>query len=502
VTYLNAATVAQLDPRVAVPTYDRTALNVGIVHLGVGGFHRSHQEIYLDAVAAAGATDWGVCGVGLLPQDAEARDSAHAQDGLYALTTTAPDGTHTVRVVGTLVRYLYAPDDPAAVLTVLTDPSTKIVTLTITEGGYGIDDATGDFSPHDELTRLDLAGAVTPHSAFGYLAEALRLRRNRGIAPFTVLSCDNLQGNGHVAKKALVSFSRLRDAELADWIDTAVRFPCCMVDRITPVPTVETRQALHDEYGIDDRWALGSESFIQWVVEDDFPTGRPDLASVGVQLVPDVVPYELMKLRLLNAAHQAMSYPGLLEGQTWVHDVCRDPLFVNFLRRFWEQEAIPTLLPVPGVNLSVYCDQLVKRFASEAVRDTLARQVVDASDRLPKFLVPVLRHQLDSEGPIGGCVLVIAAWSLWLERGLGPDGGVITDRRARDLLRLVAEEPARPGALLEFSPVFGELAASARLRGAYLATRAALKARGPRDTIAALLRAPAEEDPGGWLTLP
>jgi mannitol 2-dehydrogenase len=487
VTELKAATIDRLDPRVAIPAYDRSALRVGIVHFGVGGFHRSHQQVYLDAIAAGGETSWGVCGVGLLPPDAAARDAAHAQDGLYVLTSSAPDGTQQSRVIGTLIRYLFAPDDPAAVLEVLTAASTRIVSLTITEGGYGINDTTGEFDPHDELTLLDLAGAEQPHSAFGYLTEALRRRRDEGTAPFTVLSCDNIQANGHAARKAVVSFARARDPQLADWIDATVSFPSCMVDRITPVPTADTRRALRDEYSIEDRWALRSESFIQWVVEDSFPAGRPDLASVGVQLVPDVEPYELMKLRLLNASHQAMSYLGLLDGQTWVHEVCRDPLFVTFLRRYMEKEAIPTLRPVPGVNLPAYCDQLIERFASEAVRDTLARLAVDASDRLPKFLIPVLRHQLAAGGPIDCCVLVLAAWSRYLEGGLGENARTITDRRVGELLPLVAQERTRPGALLEFTPVFGDLRTDRRLVTRYIAAREELGNRGSRAAIQALL---------------
>ncbi|MCP2329664.1 mannitol 2-dehydrogenase [Hamadaea flava] len=485
-TELTAATLHRLDPRVATPAYDRSALQVGIVHFGVGGFHRAHQEVYLDAIAATGETSWGVCGVGLLPQDAAARDAANAQDGLYTLTTNAPDGTQQSRVIGTLIRYLYAPDDPAAVLAVLTAASTRIVTLTITEGGYGVDDATGEFDPHDELTLRDLAGATQPHSAFGYLTEALRLRRDQGIPPFTVVTCDNIQGNGHVAKKAVVAFARARDPQLAEWIDATVSFPCSMVDRITPAPTAQTSQALRDAYAVEDRWALQSESFIQWVVEDDFPTGRPDLASAGVQVVPDVEPYELMKLRLLNASHQAMCYLGLLDGQTWVHDVCQDPLYVAFLRRYMATEGMPTLLPVPGVDLPAYCDQLIERFASEAVRDTLARLAVDGSDRLPKFLIPVLRHQLAVGGPIDCGVLVLAAWSRYLEGALLENAYAINDRRAEELRPFVARERTQPGALLEFTPVFGDLSSDPRLVARYLQFREDLVNHGARAVIQTL----------------
>jgi mannitol 2-dehydrogenase len=486
-TQLTPESLDRLDPRVRIPRYDRTALRTGVVHIGVGAFHRAHQEVYLDSVAAVGDTVWGVCGVSVLAQDRPAHDAALAQQGLYTLVTTSPDGTREAQVVGSLVRYLFAPDDPGAVLAALTDPKTRIVSLTITEGGYGVDDATGEFDPHDELTLADLAHAGTPRSVLGYLAESLRQRRDRGIAPFTVLSCDNIQGNGRVARRALTSFARTADPALANWIAANVTFPCSMVDRITPKTTDETRHAVSVEYGIDDRWPVRSESFLQWVVEDDFVAGRPDLASVGVQLVSDVEPYELMKLRLLNASHQAMSYLGILDGQTWVHEVCHDDLFVGFLRRYMDTEAIPTLPPVPGIDLPAYRDQLIERFASEAVRDTLDRQVVDASDRLPKFLIPVLRQQLEADGPIGCCVLVLAAWSRYLDLGLGNHVRPIDDRRAAELLALVAQEPDRPGALLDCTAVFGSLGTDRRLRNAYTAARGDLQRRGPRAVMSDLL---------------
>lgn len=467
-----------------VPAYDRGAVVPSVVHIGVGAFHRSHQAVYLDAVLAAGDLGWGVCGVGILPGDVRARDAARAQDGLYTLVTTDPQGRRTARVVGSLVRYLYAPDDPGAVIEILSAPSTRIVSLTITEGGYGVDDATGRFDPHDEPTREDMtSGGDTPRSAFGYLAQGLRRRRDEGLAPFTVLSCDNIQGNGRVARHALTSFVRASDPELAAWIEETVSFPSSMVDRITPVTTEETREEVRSSWGIADRWPVRSESYLQWVIEDDFPLGRPDLAAVGVQLVEDVEPYELMKLRLLNASHQAMSYLGILAGYSWVHQTCADPVFAAFLRRYMRIEAIPTLRPVPGIDLDAYCDDLLARFGSEAVRDTLERQVVDASARIPTFLLPVLREQLRAGGPIECCALVLAAWSRYLESRLAPGAAGVEDQRAGDLLAAVAREREEPGALLDYVPVFGDLGGDARLRARYLGLRAELGVRGARGVL-------------------
>ena len=486
-TQLDPTTVAALDPRVQVPPYDRAAVTAGIVHFGVGGFHRAHQAMYLDRVLAGGDLGWGVCGVGVMPQDARTRDVARAQDGLYTLVTTAPDGARTVRVVGSIVRYLYAPDDPEAVVEVLADPRTRIVSLTITEGGYGVNDATGAFEPQDALTLADLGSDAAPRSVLGYLTAGLRRRRERGVAPFTVVSCDNIQGNGQVARTALTSFARSSDPDLADWIADTVAFPSSMVDRITPVATDAGRAALATELGVEDAWPVHAEAFEQWVLEDHFPLGRPPLEKVGVQLVDDVEPYELMKLRLLNASHQAMSYLGILAGETSVHDVCRDPLFVRFLLGYMHQEAIPTLRAVPGIDLAAYCDELVARFSSEAIADTLARQVVDGSDRIPKFLLPVVADRLAAGGGIDRSALVLAAWSLYLE-GRTEAGVPVTvvDRRLDDLRRAAADERTTPGAFLGYRPVFGDLGGHPDLVRAFVRARSELDARGARGVLAAM----------------
>ncbi|QTE31041.1 mannitol dehydrogenase family protein [Pengzhenrongella sicca] len=482
-TPLDPTMLDTLDPRVQVPSYERSAATTGVVHFGVGGFHRAHEALYLDSILSNGDLSWGICGVGVMAQDAAARDAFNAQSGLYTLVTVAPDGTQNARIVGSLLHYLFAPDDPNAVVEALADPQTRIVSLTITEGGYEVNNASGVFEPTSELTLADLSSGGPPCSVLGYLTAGLRTRRDRGIPAFTVLSCDNVQGNGHVARVALTSFARALDPGLADWIMENVAFPCSMVDRITPVTTDETRRAIGAEFGIQDRWPVRSESYLQWVVEDTFPLGRPDLAAVGVQLVADVESYELMKLRLLNASHQAMSYLGLLSGHAWVHDACRDPLLVAFLRRYMTTEAIPTLSPVPGVDLGAYCDQLIARFSSEAVKDTLDRQVVDASERLPKFLLPVLREQLKRDDAIECCGLVLAAWSVYLESGLGANGRTITDQRRDALLEFVAQESGNPGALLDFAPVFGELGTNERLRTTYVNLRAALLANGAQAVL-------------------
>lgn len=485
---LNEATLGNLPASVATPEYDRNAVSVGIVHFGVGAFHRAHQAMYLDAVLARGFGDWAICGVGLLPGDRAVRDALRAQDNLYTLVTVAPDGASSARVIGSIREYLYAPDDPGAVLARLADPATRIVSLTITEGGYSIDDASGAFDPRDPLTLGDLQpGAWPPASVLGYITAGLARRREAGLPPFTVMSCDNLQGNGHVARTAMLGFAARKDPDLAAWIAEHVAFPNSMVDRITPATTDETRASVLAEFGIEDRWPIRSEAFTQWVLEDAFPTGRPPLELAGVQVVADVEPYELMKLRLLNASHQAVAYPGILAGYRLVHDACRDPLFAGFLLDYMHREAIPTLQPVPGIDLDAYCRQLIDRFGNEAVRDTLARLAFDGSDRIPKFLLPVLSRQLETGGEIRRCALVLAAWSRFLEgRDENGDPTPIDDRRAPELAEAVRAEVADPGAFLDFRPVFGDLGTNRRLRDAFVAARASLAERGARATIEAI----------------
>jgi len=500
-TTLELETLATLDPSVAVPGYDRGQIRSAIVHFGVGGFHRAHEAMYLDRILNAGSTEWGICGVGIMPFDLAMRDALAAQDDLYTLVTTSPEGTTDARVVGSIVEYLYAPDDPAAVLAKLVDPATRVVSLTITEGGYGVDDATGEFRPQDAATLADLDGTAVPRSVLGYLTAALRLRRDAGTTPFTVMSCDNIQGNGHVARTAVLGFADCVDPELGTWIAENVSFPNSMVDRITPVTTDQTRAELLERFGIEDRWPVHSESFEQWVLEDDFPLGRPPLEEVGVQLVDDVEPYELMKLRLLNASHQAMSYLGILSGATYVHEVCTDPLFTVFLRGYMHREAIPTLRPVPGIDLDAYCEQLIARFGSEAIRDTLARQVVDGSDRIPKFLLPVIREQLAAGRGIDRAVLVLAAWSVFLEgRTESGESTPAVDRRLDELRAAVAAEASDPGAFLNYAPVFGDLGSDPALREAFTRARGSLAENGARATIAALgARA---SKPGVWGGVP
>lgn len=477
---LNRSTLAHLGPNVAVPRYDPRTLTSGIVHFGVGGFHRAHQAMYIDRLLNAGqAHEWAICGVGVLSGDARMRDVFAAQNNLYTLVTRSPDGQSEARVIGAIREFLFAPDDPAAVLEKLADPATKIVSLTITEGGYGVNNATGEFDPAGPDLQHDLTQAGASRTVFGFVTEGLRRRRERGLAPFTVVSCDNMQGNGHVAQRAFSAFARLKNPELGEWIARHVAFPNSMVDRITPVTTPQTRQAVADDYGIDDEWPVLAESFTQWVLEDRFTLGRPALETVGVQIVGDVEPYEQMKLRLLNASHQAMGHLGLLAGYTYAHEVCGDPLFVEFLLGYMAREATPTLRPVPGIDLSAYQTQLIARFANPAIQDTLARLVVEGSERIPKFLLPVVQEQLTAGREIERSALVVAAWSAYVAAAQAGRFPALVDPRAEQLTQAALRDDQQPGAFLELPDVFGDLGQHPRFRSAYLAAQGRLRRLGP-----------------------
>jgi mannitol 2-dehydrogenase len=492
---LTATTLSSLDPAVAVPTYDRGAVHAGIVHFGVGGFHRAHQAMYLDRLMnedpsnEKGALDYGICGVGVLPGDRRMKDALDAQDCLYTLVLKYPDGTFEPRVIGSIVEYLFAPDDPEAVIEKMADPGTRIVSLTVTEGGYNFNAVTGEFEADNPDVRHDLQPGVAPKTTFGLIIEALARRRERGLGPFTVMSCDNIQGNGDAAKKSFGAFARLRgtavgDQDLGEWVEREVAFPNCMVDRITPVTTDDDREEIARRFGIEDRWPVVCEDFTQWVLEDHFPQGRPPLQDAGVQLVDDVMPYELMKLRLLNASHQGLCYVGYLAGYRLVHEVCQDPLFANFLLAYMDREATPTLEPVPGIDLEDYKPNLIARFSNPYVRDTVARLCAESSDRIPKWLLPVIRHNLDHGGEITRSAAIVAGWARYAE-GTDEQGQPIqvVDRLADRLTATAKHNRDDPLAFLRDREVFGDLVDDERFTAVYRAHLESLHEHGARATL-------------------
>ena len=487
-TALNQANLGSLS--IPVPSYDRSQVEVGIVHFGVGGFHRAHEAMYLDQLMGQGkALDWGICGVGVMPFDLKMKEAMEAQDCLYTLVEKAPRGSWDPRAIGSIVQYLYAPDDPDAVIEKMADPATRIVSLTITEGGYNFHPVTGEFDADNPAVQADLAPGAVPATTFGLITEALVRRRSRGIEPFTVMSCDNIQGNGHMAQEVFTAFARLRDPELGEWVASNVRFPNSMVDRITPVTTDEDRAQVRERFDIEDAWPVVCEPFTQWALEDNFSAGRPPLEEVGVQVVADVVPYELMKLRLLNASHQAMCYFGYLAGYRLVHEVAQDPLFANFLLDYMNIEATPTLAPVPGIDLDAYKQQLIERFSNAGVRDTVARLCARSSERIPTWLVPVIRENVAAGRDVTLSAAVVASWARYAE-GVDEQGEPIEidDQLADTVRRLAAQQQEDPLAFVKNQELFGDLANEQAFTEPYLKTLDSLHSHGARATLEALAR--------------
>jgi mannitol 2-dehydrogenase len=491
---LSMNTLPDLPDQVPGPTYDRTLVRTGIVHFGVGGFHRAHQAMYLDRLMNAGkALDWGICGVGVMEFDARMKQVMDSQDCLYTLVLKDPDGSWQPQVIGSIVEYLFAPDDPDAVIEKMADPTIRIVSLTVTEGGYNFHHVTGEFDAENPAVAADLRPGAVPATTFGLITEALVRRRDRGLPPFTIMSCDNIQGNGHVARQVFTAFAALRgkawgDEGLGGWVAGNVPFPNSMVDRITPATTEQDRAEIAERFGIADGWPVVCEPFTQWVLEDHFEAGRPPLEDVGVQFVNDVEPYELMKLRLLNASHQGLCYFGYLAGYRLVHDVAQDPLFARFLLAYMEQEATPTLAPVPGIDLDAYRRQLIERFSNAGVRDTVPRLCAESSDRIPKWLLPVIRENLGAGGQVRLSAAIVASWARYAE-AVDEQGAPIdvVDRLKDTLIPAAQRYTEEKLAFVRQRAVFGELADDERFAAPYLETLNSLHAKGSRATLESLM---------------
>ncbi|TFB75183.1 mannitol dehydrogenase family protein [Cryobacterium glaciale] len=487
---LRNATLSSLPSTVQVPSYDRTGLTAGIVHFGVGGFHRAHQALMIDDLLEQGlARDYAICGVGVMPSDARMRDALLEQDSLYTLVVKHPDGTLDARVIGSIIDYLFAPDDAEAVIERLASPEVKIVSLTVTEGGYNIHPVSGRFDLSNPQVAADLQADAAPATVFGLVVEALRRRRERSIVPFTVMSCDNLQDNGRVARRSFVAFATAKDEGLGAWIDAAVSFPNSMVDRITPVTTDDDRAQIAKAFGLADRWPVVCEPFLQWVLEDSFTDGRPPYEKSAAQLVSDVEPYELMKLRLLNASHQGLAYFAHLMGYRLVHDAAADPLIAGFLRAYMDREGSPTLKPVPGIDLEDYKTQLIERFSNPGVRDTVARLAAESSDRIPKWLLPVIREQSARGGELALSAAIVASWARYAE-GTDEQGAPIdvVDRVKDTVMQNAAGYASDPHSFLRDRDLFGDLIDDAAFVAAYDNALGLLHTVGARGTLEALTK--------------
>ncbi|RJL04851.1 mannitol dehydrogenase family protein [Paracoccus aestuarii] len=481
---LSGAALAHLPQDVAAPAYDRAALRAGILHVGVGNFHRAHMAWYLDRLFALGRHhDWAIRGAGVRPGDAAMRDRLAAQDWMTTLVDLAPEGL-SARILGSMVDF--ARVDPQATVAAMADPAIRIVSLTITEGGYYVDAKTDGFDADHPDIRHDADNPDDPRTVFGMMLAALRARRAAGHAPFTILSCDNLPENGHVCAATVTGLARLSDPALADWIAANVAFPNSMVDCITPATGDRERDLVRDRFGIEDAAPVVCEPFRQWVLEDNFPQGRPALEAVGAQFVADVARHELMKLRILNGGHAAIAYGPALLGHHFVHDAMAVPDIADWLRALERREIIPTLQPIAGVSYDDYLALIVDRFSNPRIGDTIPRLCLDGSNRQPKFILPTLRDRLAADAPIDGLALELALWCRYCE-GVTEDGQPIPpndDNHAALRDRAIAARDD-PRAFLSNTAVFGDLGDDPRLVAAFTTQLAAIRAQGVRAVLRA-----------------
>lgn len=480
---LSAVALDRLPQGVAAPGYDRAKLSPGIVHIGVGNFHRAHQAVYLDDLFATGRDhDWALIGAGVREADVDMRAKLAAQDWLTTVVEQEADKS-TVRVTGPMVNFV-RPFDVAAMLDALSRPAIRIVSLTVTEGGYCIDPATQRFDPNHPEIAYDAAHFDAPKSAFGLIAAGLKRRRAAGVAPFTVMSCDNIPGNGHVCENAVAGLAELADPELAAWIRKTVAFPNSMVDRITPATSDRERTILAERYGVEDNWPVFCEEFRQWVIEDRFPAGRPALETVGATFVADVAPYELMKIRILNGGHAAIAYPAGLLDIHFVHEALQDSQIAAFLEALETREILPVVPPPPGVSLEAYRLKVAERFANPKIGDTIARLCLDGSNRQPKFILPSALDRLKAGQGFAGLALASALWCRYCY-GESDSGKIIppNDPSWDRLQQAARSARADPRAFLAMRDIFGELADAPAYVTAFSNALAKLWSQGVRATL-------------------
>ncbi|KAJ2982688.1 hypothetical protein NQ176_g1216 [Zarea fungicola] len=447
---------------IKLPTFDRTDVKEGIVHIGVGGFHRSHLAVYVDSLMGQhGAHEWAICGVGLKPFDAGIRDALGGQDCLYTVFERSAHGSNA-RVIGSINSFLYAPDGPSKVIDKMAHEDTKIVSMTITESGYYYNENTHDLElEHPDIVADIQSDLTAPRTTFGYLYAALEKRHAAGLQPFTVLSCDNMQGNGSITRHMLLSFARARNSKLVDWITSKGLFPNSMVDRITPRTTDEDKLTLAEEFGIQDSWPVVAEPFTQWVVEDAFVGGRPEFEKVGVQVVRnvhDVEKFECHKLRLLNASHSAIAYAAYLAKFVYVHEVFENPLFRGFIYNMMHKEVKPLMPNIKGVDVDKYCDTLLERFSNPAIMDQVNRLTLNGSSKLPQFIMPsIAEHIMAGTHDFKRLVFVVATWFRFLN-GVDEQGKAIfiDDPMAKGLQARAIEGGDKPYPLLDVKSLFGD----------------------------------------------
>ncbi len=403
--------------------YDRADISAGILHFGVGNFHRAHLESYTNKLLSQPSQEsWGVCGAMIMPQDEALYHKLKSQNGIYSLTVCGRDGHNDIEWIGSLVELMWSGEDLDAIIEKVANPEIRIITLTITEGGYNTDKTTGEFIIENEMVQYDLKHPQAPKSVFGIVAEGLRRRMANGAGPLTILSCDNLQHNGNTCKRVFTTFISAQDSELATWVESNVTFPNSMVDRITPATTTADVERINATLDVADSAPVYCEDYIQWVVEDNFIAGRPAWEQVGVEFTDDVAPFENMKLSLLNASHTLLSYPSFVSGYRKVDVAMKDSRIIKFVEAFMNKDVTPYVPAPANTDLQLYKKTLVERFANSAVSDQIARLCGDGASKFPVYVMPIAQQMIKSGDDMTRIAYLIATYRHYLKYQIDDNG--------------------------------------------------------------------------------
>ncbi|WP_339653483.1 mannitol dehydrogenase family protein [Flavobacterium frigidarium] len=468
--YLNAENLEVLPANVGVPAYNRDAITTSILHIGVGNFHRSHQAYYInELIDKYKDLNYGICGVDLLDSDRKMYNILKDQDGLYTIYTKEPNGAHKAKIIGSIVEYFYGPENPLAVIERMSSPDIKIISLTIAEDGYHLNEITGAFDINHPAVAEDIKNPFSPKTVFGYLTQSFKLRKLRGIAGCTILSCDNIKSNGDTIKKSLLEYVSKVEPELLQWITENTTFPNTMVDRINPITSSQDRNTLKEDFSIDDQWPVIVEPFSQWVIEDKFVHETPAWERVGVHYTDAIAPYENLKLKLLNASHTILGILGTLNGYKTVYEATSDDDFLTFLQAFLDEEVTPTLSDSDLDAIERYKKSIISRFQNPHINDQLFRICQESSAKIPLFILPTVKAQLLSNKKIEKAALIIAAWAKYND-GIDDNENSyeIVDTMSGTLIRTAALSMQNPMKFIEIKAVFGDLAQNQLFVDAYL----------------------------------
>ena len=483
--YLNAENLSLLPSDVSVPSYDRNQIKTSILHIGVSNFHRSHQAYYIhELMDKYKELTYGICGVDLLDSDRKIYNILKDQDGLYTLYTKEPNGSHKAKIIGSVVEYFFGPENPLAVIEKMAHPDIKIISMTIAEDGYHLNEITGEFDMNHPAVTEDIKNPFSPKTVFGYLTQSFKLRKLRKLPGCTILSCDNIKSNGDTMKQSLFNYVSKVEPDLLDWISENTSFPNTMVDRITPITNSKDINTLKEDFFVDDQWPVICEPFSQWIIEDQFIHDRPSWDKVGVQYTQSIAPFENLKLRLLNASHTILGILGTLHGYKTVYETANDADFMLFLKSFLDEEVTPTLTDSDKKSIENYKKSLVSRFLNPHINDQLFRICQESSAKVPLFILPTVRYQLENEKNIKRAAFVIAAWAKYND---GVDDNEnpydITDTMSGTLIRTAALSIQNPIKFLEIKSIFEDLSENELFASCYLDALAQLRENNVKDCI-------------------